>query len=496
MAGAANKGTYGEDFGVPFQGHFLAVAARTPGLIIRFRSALDPNYFVSEIHRVTAQALFAHVDQYASLPTKTTLIEAVRLLAEDDTMPALEQFVDTLYTEDISDATAVAEKVVAFGKQQAMINAVVSSAEKLDKGERDILPLIQQAMLVGEDILDIGIDYRQAAKLREGWYSVSEEAVDVIPTGLTHLDLALDGGLGRGELGVILGFLKRGKSITLANIAFGAMMAGHNVVYYSCEMRRHLVARRLDSRLAGPHARLRTTDPEKYRSILAERQAQFLRGGVFIQHYPTRKLTVSMVRSHLSILAAQDYVPSCIIIDYADIMKPQRRLGEMRHEQAGIYEDLRELAGDYDAALWTASQTNRNAADKETTTVKEIGEALEKAAIADAVIALSQTPDELREMKFRFSLAALRNVQDGGTIEGVMDRAHCRITTLALYDAANNRRDPVDDDAATANGEGNKRDTVNGLRNRLGMHGGSGANGKKVPARKLPSKKVPVRKTL
>jgi hypothetical protein len=77
-----------------------------------------------------------------------------------------------------------------------------------------------------------------------------------------------------------------------------------------------------------------------------------------------------------------------------------------------------------------------------------------------------------------------------------MDRAHCRITTLALYDAANNRRDPVDDDAATANGEGNKRDTVNGLRNRLGMHGGSGANGKKVPARKLPSKKVPVRKTL
>ncbi len=76
-----------------------------------------------------------------------------------------------------------------------------------------------------------------------------------------------------------------------------------------------------------------------------------------------------------------------LLVDYADIMKPERRLGEMRHEQAGIYEDLRQMAGIFNVALWTASQAPRGALDKAVLDIGDFAEAYEKAAIMDAGVA-------------------------------------------------------------------------------------------------------------
>jgi hypothetical protein len=442
------EGTY--EFGDTFQHHALAVLARIPGGVVRYRSALDHTYFGSKQLRIVSEALFKHVDVHRKLPQQPTLLEDVRDVSGDDDFPGVRRVVSRLYKEDISDARAVLERLIEFGKQQAFVNATLKAADKLDRGDRNLRPLFDEAALVGEDLLDVGIDYAGSPESRLEWYRNPQvQAADQIRTGVPHLDAMLGGGIARGGMGVVLAPPKRGKTTTLINIGFGALTAvsRYNVVHYSMEMDQDRVSRRYDDRLMGEKVQLRKSDPDRYAELLEARLKKTVRGRLFVKNYPTRTATVSKLRSHLSLLSARAFHPDVIIVDYADIMKPERRLGEMRHEQAGIYEDLRQLAGEFNAVVWTGSQASRGALEKDVITINDFAETFEKAAIVDAAIAFCQTDDERIERKCRLFGAALRDQEDGRTVECEIHRNQCRIRSISLLDVAGTRIvvDGVDD---------------------------------------------------
>lgn len=881
-------GTYAESFGEKFQQQILAVLVRVPGVAVRYRSALDYQFFTSEIHRVIAKALLAHMDSYRYLPSEATLIEHVREEVPDDLMEQVEKTISKLMDANVSDAQAVTDKLVEFGKTQAMVNAVIACADDLEKGDRrKIIARVQEAQLVGEDILDIGTDYLGTLPERAEWYEHVEQDLDVVPTGLYHLDVAMGGGLGRGELGVVIAPPKRGKCLApyarvwspmngynkigeleasendgmgpdttvfgidartqrpaearvvkyhtdkakpiievrlrsgrivtglaethpvltqrgwipagrlvpgdytfgarklllngtctheqeveawfhgvmagdggltgkrptlhlhqvddlciverieqffpgmvgarfddsdngcrwsisteywrmlhdfgedankapakefpdrvwwlgvrgvaaflaglfdtdgsaylergrpvvefgsasrhmadgvltalnvlgvyatlrektvrlgektfnayvvairdgegvlafyeacahhgahtrkwsiisqakvgrgqyytrlphtvweevlrqrggksrwdsdtmsdlfqevglsnprkaseyvrravqrqsrvsvdvarkigealgctwitqaacgdyvfdevvsvhvvdrcetldievedsahtfmvdgvfthnttlLVNMGFGALMStlNLNVVHYSMEIVEsvggrtpHKVSKRYDDRLAGPYIRVKKTDPAKYAELIQARAKKFLSGRLYVKSYPTRTAAVSTLRNHLSLLASRNFKPDLCIVDYGDIMKAERRLGEMRHEQAGIYEDLRALGGEFDMAVWTASQTSRGALEKEVVTMADFAECFEKAAIIDAGIAFCQTEAERIDRKCRLFLAGLRNEEDGRTIECAIKRDRALIETIGLLDVGGYSRVGDDDE--------------------------------------------------
>ena len=410
---------------------------------MRFRSALSHTYFTADEQRVIAKALLEHVDRNKILPTTSTLLEDIRPNVNDEFFEGVEKVMARLYKDDISDAAAVMDKAVDFGKTQALVNAVIEAADEIEDGHREkVLPLVQEALVVGEDLIDVGIDYYGTLEDRNAWYEQEDEA-SYIPTGIPHLDYALGGGLGRGELYVILAPPKRGKTTTLVNIGFGALRAirasaqkGYNVAYYSCEMRDRKIARRFDDRLAGNIIKDKRSDPAKYAEAIKRRVKAYIHGRLFVKSYPTRTAGVNTIRSHLSLLASRGFHPDVIIVDYADIMKAERRLGEMRHEQAGIYEDLRTLAGEYDAAVCTASQAVRSAVDKETLDIGDFAEAFEKAAIMDGGIGFSQTKEERIKGICRLVLVGLRGEEDGRAIDCIIRRDRCLMKSVALTDAA------------------------------------------------------------
>lgn len=429
------------EFGDEFQRHALAVLARIPGAIVRYRSALDYTYFGSKALRQVAEVLFEHVDAHMRLPSKATLVEDIAEKTGDDDHVRLRRIVESMYKEDVSDAKAVLNRVIEFGQQQAFVNATTQAAEMIDRGDRNVRPLFDSAAAVGEDILDLGLDYGGSVADRVRYYKNPERYDDRIRTGIPHLDAMLGGGLGRGELGVILAPPKRGKTTCLINVGFGALVSVHpyNVAHYSLEMDDKKVSRRYDDRLMGARKRFRDTDPDRYGAMLEERVKQLVRGRLFVKSYPTRTASVSKIRSHLSMLATRNFHPDVLIVDYADIMRPERRTGEVRHEQAGIYEDLRQLAGEFSCAVWTGSQARRGALEKDTVTIDDFAESFEKAAIVDVALGFCQSQDERIESKMRLFGAALRNQEDGRTIECSIERGQARIRSLALFDVAGSR---------------------------------------------------------
>ena len=181
-----SQGTYSAVFGEDYQRHLLSVAARIPTFVIKFRSALSHTYFKSQILRTVAKALFAYVDQYKGLPSAVTLQQLAVEASGEASKDAVVAVVGRIFQADVSDANSVIDRVVEFWRwQQAMINAVLSAVEKLETGDRNIFSLIQQAQMVGEDLTDLGIDYKNVD--RAHWYD-DQSKIDLIPTAIPHLD--------------------------------------------------------------------------------------------------------------------------------------------------------------------------------------------------------------------------------------------------------------------------------------------------------------------
>lgn len=480
--------TYKEDFGERFQRHILACACRIPGFVERCRTVLNHEYFTSAPHQAIAQALLDHVDQEEELPSQSMLIEDSRQLVGPEDLELIEDELEGLYTEEIPDADGVERRVVQFGKRMALALACIEGAEAVESGDlTKIDQLVKDALLVGEDMSDVGIDYVDELENRIPFYlDPAKSSVDKIETGIAHLDAMLDGGLERGELGVLLAPPKRGKTTALVNFGYGALidLIGLNVVHYSCEIKDHRVIARYDDRLLGMHVKKRNTDRRGFVGELRKRVQSYAHGNLFVKGYNTREASVETLRSHLSILAARGFPPDLVIVDYANIIRAVRRIGEFRHEQAGIVEDLRKLAGDFNCVVWTAAQTNRASISKETVTMDDVAETIEIVHVADVIVALCQSDDEKIDQRCRLFGAALRNQEDGRTVECMIRRDSCMIRSTALIDASGARiLTRADNEAEFEEG---KSERLERARKKTGK--------KKAPTKRDPGKRGPRKK--
>ena len=92
-----------------------------------------------------------------------------------------------------------------------------------------------------------------------------------------------------------------------------------------------------------------------------------------------------------------------------------------RIEQAEIFTDLRSLGEMVDAGVWSASQTNREAAKRGDVRDYDVSEAWGKIMVADYVWGLSQDADEKTEHRMRMSPVAIRNNEGKGDLPFEID---------------------------------------------------------------------------
>ncbi len=446
--------SYTDHFNEAFQRHFLAVVSREPGALARFRSAVSHEYFTSDVSRAVALGLITYYDKNLHLPTQATLTQEAADVAAKTQRGAVEPFVRKLFADDISDATGVLTKAVEFGKHAALVNAVLKAADKAEASRLSIVErgrackaIIEEAMMVGEDVNTLGLDYTKDVALRARKYLSPDPTDEPIPTGLRHLDRAIGGGLPRGALGMIVAPPGRGKSTFLCNVGFNNLITTTKrvVVHISMEMSAEDIVRKYDDRIVHGVSHIKNTRPDELEERLTSRIRKYIRGTLLVKRYFTRSVGASTFRGYLNVLAANGYKPDVVLIDYADIVKAERRMGVDRHEQASIYEDLRTLAGEFDCAVWTASQTNRGGAGKDLIELTDIAESFEKAAIVDVGLLFSQSRDENVRNSCRIHVEKVRNHEDHTIVECEIRRDRSMMRSIGHYDAQYN---PMDDDSA------------------------------------------------
>ena len=170
----------------------------------------------------------------------------------------------------------------------------------------------------------------------------------------------MQGGLGAGELGVVVAPAGIGKSWVLSAMGAYAISQGKNVVHYTLELNESYVGLRYDSIFSGVEGQNLMYHKEEVLEKIEK-----VKGDLTIKYYPTRSCTVNTLSAHIKKATSFGAEVDMILVDYADIMRDVGKSTEMRHQLGNIYEDLRGLAGEMQIPIWTASQANRSALDED-----------------------------------------------------------------------------------------------------------------------------------
>lgn len=392
-----------------------------------YRETIKPKYFSKSIHIDLCRIIFDYYEKYGYSPTMDVLVEEVTQMCqktkskqklEEDYLQAIQQMSEL----ELNDIDYIKDKILSFGKRQALVDAILESAEILEK-ESDtqyakIEKLTKDALLVGEGINDLGSDIYEGVEERFVSYLNSEDVIERIPTEMEMLDQCLGGGLGRTEMGVVVAAPGLGKTTTLVSIGSAAVENGYDVLHISLENNEKQILRNYDMRLLKKGMDYIKDNVDK--SIAAMFNIKkFRKGKLKVKKYPTKTITVNTVRALLDQLkAVEGFVPDVLIIDYGMLLKPLHNYADKRTGIEDNYEQIRALADDYNCAVWTAAQGNRSALSKKIVTMADLAECFAIANTADVMVCLCQTKKEKLKGDIRMFLAKVRDNADSLVLKG------------------------------------------------------------------------------
>lgn len=242
----------------------------------------------------------------------------------------------------------------------------------------------------------------------------------------------------RKELWIFMAPAKRGKSWHLLEIGKVNMLRGKSVLHLSLENSEEVTARRYVQALfaltkdraktvrtamftkstTGQCTSIeydtRTADgiEEVPRMKLADKLRAFgKRGRLLIKEFPTRTLTMPQLIAYLDMLEkTMNFRPDMIIVDYPDLMKVKTE--NLRVDLGTIFQELRGVGVQRNAAMVVATQGNRVSASARVVNETMVAEDYSKIGTADVVIAYSQTGEERRVGLARLLVSNARNAED------------------------------------------------------------------------------------
>lgn len=431
-----------------FQQKIAAMSLRDSQFVARTDGLIRPEYLESQSEAILVNMSLRYFQRYKRLPADVSIyatlireeILAKTMTKEQATIVA--PHLKELFKMDISDRDYVVDQVATFAQHQAVANAMHQSIHKLDRKDfKAIRKLMKDALDVGEHI-DVGAyDYDENIDLRLGDRldrKAGKKPPEGITTGVGPFDECLyHKGWGRRELSVIMGGAKKGKSTAMINFGINARAAGYNVIYVTLELSAKIISERMDSNIS----QMRMMELVDHAHTVDERVKAFCDGlkradgskSCFIIHeFPPSSFTTRDLHRLIERYKAKGKQFDLVIVDYADIMAPERYTDSATENSKSVYVNLRSIAMEENIAVLTATQTNRSGFTTAVARAEHVAEDFNKIRIADIVISINATDEEVAAKQARLFFAACRNQTGGYSLKIEQDLEKMRFISKVI----------------------------------------------------------------
>ncbi len=348
---------------------------------------------------------------YNKIPDYNTL--AQKIMAEGGNKDSSKVHVDTLEAikNNESQIEYVKDTALNFCKQQNLKRELKSVQSIIESGEFEaynkIEEIIQKALQVGisnDETTDVFHDIDGA---------LEQDFRHPLPTGIVGIDNLLKGGLGIGELGIVLAPTGTGKTTLLTKFANTAYNLGYNVVQIFFEDNPGNIKRKhytIWSEIApDQQPEFRDTVKEK----VEEAQSRS-KGSLKLLKLASDNVTVSEIKNKIRKMNSDGIKVDLLVLDYVDCISSDKSTnGEEWKGEGSVMRSLESMTGEFGMAIWTATQGNRESISSEVVTGDQMGGSIKKAQIAHVIISIGKTLEQKEHNLATLTLLKSRIGKDG-----------------------------------------------------------------------------------
>ena len=402
---------------------------------------VDQNLFTDPNLKTLVGVMREYYKKRQSVPNYDT----IKMLLAEKSHNATEKefydaFVDKIHKTESDDAEYVKELSEKFFKQQNMVrvaNEIIKIASKGDVNDYDkCVELLNKALTQGiNEDLGYGVFDNENETL-------SEDYRIAIPTGIKKIDETLEGGLGKGELGVIVGSSSFGKtSLTTAMASHAATYRcpqnnndGYKVLQIVFEDRVKQIQRKHFGRITGIEAK--DLSKPAYIDLVRQQLEKYedretLQKNLRIIRLQSGEKTADDIKRLIIKLKNNGFSPDLVIVDYFECLLCKGESSDDKWEKEGkTMRKFEAMAGELNIALWIPVQGTKDSLNAEVVTMDKAGGSFKKIQIAHIVMSIARTVEDIEQSLATIAILKNRAGQAGKVLNGVsFNNGTCRIST-------------------------------------------------------------------
>lgn len=426
-----NEKNFGH-IGITFQERLLKTIIEDKKFGYTIVDVIESSYFDNNSFRFIMENIKEYYEKYNSIPSYNGLNEKILgdLKGVNETQTRV--FLDTvdniknLPQDNAEEQTK--SQAMNFCKQQVLKKAlkevdVISSNGDFENYHK-IEEIIQKALQVGQNTDDIQNVFENIKD------ALKEDSRLPIPTGILGIDNLLNGGLGRGELGVVLAPTGTGKTTLLTKFSNEAYNHGYNVLQIFFEDNVNNIKRKhftIWSKIAPDE---QPANAEQVEEAVQNAQNNS-KGQLKLLKFPSDSVTMSEIKTKIRKMIADGFKIDLVTLDYIDCVTADRNnYNEEWKGDGAIMRQLEAMTSEFEIAVWTATQGNRASIASEVVTTDQMGGSIKKAQIGHVVISIGKTLEQKEHNLGTLTLLKSRIGQDGVVFQNcTFDNKYLHIDT-------------------------------------------------------------------
>ena len=308
--------------GQNFQKSLIKVIIENKKFAVTIVDVIESKYFDGPYFRYIIENVKELYGKYGEMPSYETLAQKIMTENVKDTTSSIHM--DTLkgiQEHDLTNESWIMDTAMNFCKQQVLKKELKTVEKIIENGDfeeyRKIEQIIQKALQVGATADDIRDVFENVSGALE------KDSRVPVPLGIVGIDNLLKGGLGIGELGVVLAPTGTGKTTLLTKIANSAHASGKNVLQIFFEDNVTNILRKHYTIWTGiaPDDQLENKEEVIARVKEIEENSK---GQLKLLKMPSDSVTISEIKSKIRKLHSEGFIVDVLLIDYVDCISPER----------------------------------------------------------------------------------------------------------------------------------------------------------------------------
>jgi len=244
--------------------------------------------------------------------------------------------------------------------------------------------------------------------------ALTKEFRKPIPTGIKGIDTLTNGGLGGGEIGIILAPSGVGKSTILTYIANTAYNLGLNVLQIIFEDKEDDIRRKHFAKWSKIPLSEMDDNLVKVNDKIIDWHKENIFGKLIIKKFSQEDTTMPKVRQYVNRYKKKFGLSfDIIILDYLDVLEPHTRGLDQNAGELQIVKSFEGMAHELDIPCWTALQTNRSGFGSELVDTGQMGGNIKRAQKTHFLMSVAKTQEQKLIGQANIAILKARMASDG-----------------------------------------------------------------------------------